>query len=177
MGRTDLIVDFTPLQRRGDPRRGGPPARSGVCAPRPTARSVARRGTWTSSTSSRASTRPTRSWRCTSTNRETARLSGGEGSDEEQHSLPGRAAGARRCRGDQSQPCGAQTSPVRNRPVSRDTQPALRIYVPMLDYDLSLLFEVRLSATGETEVTETHVAMLFTNVGHQAMRASQRALC
>jgi hypothetical protein len=44
---------------------------------------------------------------------------------------------------------------------SRDTRPALRIYVPIL-ITTSPLFEVRLSATGETEVTETHVAPLFT---------------
>ena len=56
-----------PRTRRSATR--SPSSAKRACAPRPTASSVARRGTWTSSTSSRASTRPTRSWRCTSTTR------------------------------------------------------------------------------------------------------------
>ena len=50
---------------RGDPRRRAACRRRSGCSRRPTASSAARRGTWTSSTSSAASTRPTRSSRCT----------------------------------------------------------------------------------------------------------------
>lgn len=44
---------------------------------------------------------------------------------------------------------------------NRDIRPALRIYVPIL-ITTSPLFEVRLSRTGDTELTETPVAPLFT---------------
>ena len=51
---------------RRDPRRRRACRRTSACSRRPTASSAVRRGTWTSSTSSAASTRPTRSCRCTS---------------------------------------------------------------------------------------------------------------
>ena len=50
---------------------------------------------------------------------------------------------------------------VAQAPNSRETLPGLRIYVPVL-ITTSPLFEVRLSAIGEIEVTETHFAPLFT---------------
>ena len=55
----------------------------------------------------------------------------------------------------------ASDESVAKPPGGRDERPALRIYVPLL-ITTSPLFEVRLSGTGQPEVTETHVVPLLT---------------